>query len=140
MGTDALILDTGPVVAFTDRDDRHHEACAELIAGHDGPLLVPQLCVSEVSHVLRSRIGPGSDVGILFDLATGAFLAAPAEPADWARIADLVATYRSLGLDATDASVVALAERLGVVRIATLDRRHFAAVRPAHVDAFELVP
>jgi uncharacterized protein len=33
-----------------------------------------------------------------------------------------------------------LAERFGEPRLATLDQRHFRAVRPTHVEAFELVP
>jgi predicted nucleic acid-binding protein len=59
---------------------------------------------------------------------------------DWQRIQDLVTTYADLRLGGTDASVVALAERHGAVRIATLNRRHFAVVRPRHADAFELLP
>lgn len=39
-----------------------------------------------------------------------------------------------------DASIVAVAERLDVRKIATLDRRHFSVVRPRHVDALELIP
>jgi hypothetical protein len=33
-----------------------------------------------------------------------------------------------------------LAERERQTRIATLDRRHFAAIKPRHVAAFELLP
>jgi hypothetical protein len=36
--------------------------------------------------------------------------------------------------------VIALAERRGVERIATLNRRHFAVVRPRHTTAFEILP
>jgi hypothetical protein len=36
--------------------------------------------------------------------------------------------------------VIALAERQGAVRIATLNRRHFTVVRPRHAAAFELLP
>ena len=60
--------------------------------------------------------------------------------ADLGRMAELVGQYADLGLGGIDASVVAIAERLGVVKIATLDRRHFSVVRPAHVDAFTLLP
>ncbi len=35
---------------------------------------------------------------------------------------------------------MALAERLDVTTIATLDHRDFRVVRPAHTDAFELIP
>lgn len=59
---------------------------------------------------------------------------------DWQRIGELVTTYASLPLGGTDASVIALAERLDVTRIATLDRRHFGIVRPRHIAGFELVP
>ncbi|MFZ0216714.1 MAG: VapC toxin family PIN domain ribonuclease, partial [Candidatus Dormiibacterota bacterium] len=50
------------------------------------------------------------------------------------------ARYRDLPLGTVDASVVTTAERLGVKEIATVDRRHFAVVRPAHTDAFTLLP
>ena len=43
-------------------------------------------------------------------------------------------------LDGTDANLIAIAERLGTTRIATLDRAHFTVVRPAHCNAFDLVP
>jgi uncharacterized protein len=33
-----------------------------------------------------------------------------------------------------------VAERLGVREIASLDRRHFTAVRASHVEAFTLLP
>jgi uncharacterized protein len=49
-------------------------------------------------------------------------------------------TYADLRLGGTDASLVALAERLGVTRIATLNRRDFSVVRPRHIDSFELLP
>jgi hypothetical protein len=56
------------------------------------------------------------------------------------RIAQLVAEYDDMPLGTVDASVVAAAERLQVIQIATLDRKHFSVVRPAHADAFELLP
>ena len=59
---------------------------------------------------------------------------------DWARMAELVQQYADLRLGGTDASIVALAERLNVTTIVTLDRRHFAAVRPLHAETFTLLP
>jgi uncharacterized protein len=60
--------------------------------------------------------------------------------ADYARMADLVVVYGSLPLGTTDASVIALAERLKLAEVATLDRRHFRVVRPNHVNALTLLP
>ncbi|WP_225978680.1 twitching motility protein PilT [Gandjariella thermophila] len=56
------------------------------------------------------------------------------------RMAQLVKTYADLPLGAVDASVITVAERLGISRVATLDRRHFTVVRPKHVPALELLP
>lgn len=56
------------------------------------------------------------------------------------RMAELVEQYEDSGLDTTDASIIAMAERLGVTELATRNRRHFAFVRPRHVPAFTLLP
>ena len=53
----------------------------------------------------------------------------------------LVSTsYHDLSLGGTDAGLIAIAERLGVTRIATLDHRHFRVVRPAHCEALTILP
>jgi hypothetical protein len=36
--------------------------------------------------------------------------------------------------------VIATCESLGETKVATLDRRHFAAVRPRHCEALTLLP
>jgi predicted nucleic acid-binding protein len=59
---------------------------------------------------------------------------------DMQRMAALVRQYADLGLGGTDAAVIATAERLGVTRVATVDRRHFTVVRPAHAESFTLLP
>jgi predicted nucleic acid-binding protein len=60
--------------------------------------------------------------------------------ADYERMAELVETYADFPLGTTDAAVVAVAERLQIIDVATLDRRHFSVVRPWHVEAFTLLP
>jgi uncharacterized protein len=64
----------------------------------------------------------------------------PPTPEDFIRIADRIEQYADFPLGGVDASVIALAERLGTTLVLTLDRRHFAAVRPSHCDALELLP
>jgi predicted nucleic acid-binding protein len=53
---------------------------------------------------------------------------------------ELVEQYADFPLGGTDASVIALAERLDAPVIVSLDRRHFGAVAPRHRAAFELLP
>jgi predicted nucleic acid-binding protein len=101
---------------------------------------VPTLVITEVVYLLGTRLGAEPEIRFLGDLAAGAFTVEPVAAADWLRIAELVARYRDLPLGTVDASVVAAAERLGLTEIATVDRRHFTVVRPAHVATFTLLP
>lgn len=111
-----------------------------LLETHVVPLLVPHLVITEVAYLLGTRLGARAEVRFLGDLASGAFTVEPVHPGGWLRIAELVAEYRNLPLGTVDASIVALAERLGLSTIATLDRRHFSVVCPSHVQSFELLP
>jgi len=92
-----------------------------------------------VTYLLRTRIGTDAEVRFIADLAAGNLIPEPVAASDWLRIAELVAAYRDLPLGAVDASVIAMAERLAVREIATLDRRHFTVVQPA-TGAFNLLP
>ena len=140
MGPRALIVDSGPLVAYVDVRETDHEACLRLLVEHPGSLVVPHLVIAEVAYLIGSRQGPAPEIAFLGDLAAGRFLVDPVEPADWERIAELVWRYRDLPLGTVDASVVATAERLGIAEVATLDHRHLSVVRPRHVDALTLLP
>lgn len=123
-----------------DADDRYHQPCRKLLETHPGPLVAPVLTITEVSYLLGSRLGAEAEVRFLGDLAGGAFTVEPVHARDWLRISELVWQYRDLPLGTVDASVVAAAERLEIETVATLDRRHFGVVRPAHVRALTLIP
>lgn len=90
-------------------------------------------------YLLGTRLGPEAEVRFLGDLAGGGFAVEPVHPGDWLRVAELVWAYRDLPLGTVDAFVVAAAERLRLSEVATLDRRHFSVVRPAHTAGFTLL-
>ncbi len=133
-------MDAGPLYAYVDADDRHHQASLRLLLDHPGPLLVPILVITEVAYLIGSRLAVEAEVRFLGDLAAGELTVESVAAGDWLRIAELVARYRDLPLGTVDASVVAAAERLDITEIATLDRRHFGVVRPAHASTFEILP
>ena len=135
-----LIVDTGVVLAASDNGDPDHAACAGLLQDSDGPLVTTALVIAESAYLIGRQLGAASEARFFRSIAEGEITVEPLSPADDLRIADLVEQYTSLPLGGTDASVIALAERLGETRIATLDHRHFTVVRPAHCDTFELVP
>ena len=135
-----LIVDTGPLVATADRDDPDHEACQTLLEGSVGPLVTTGLVIAEAAFLIARQVGPAGEAALIADVAEGRLVVDGLGSADWTRIGELVEGYADLGLGATDASVIALAERHRSSEIATLDRRHFHVVRPGHVDGFTLLP
>ena len=85
-------------------------------------------------------LGAAAEALFLQSLSHPRFRVETVGPNDLRRMAELVETYHDLRLGTTDASVVALAERLSQREVATLDRRHFTVVRPSHVEALTLLP
>lgn len=136
----ALVLDTGPLVAALDRDDRDHLRCAELLEGADEDLVVPALVLVEVDYWVCRLGGVEAWATFVEDMAAGAYRLEVVTEEDLVRAADLEKQYADLGLGVVDASVIATCERLGEIKVATLDRRHFSVVRPRHCSALELFP
>ena len=134
----SLLLDTGPLIAAIDLSDKHHARCAALLESAGRPLLVPTTVLVEVCWLLEER--PDIESTFLASVAAGEFEHVTVTAGDLARMAELVRTYADLPLGAVDASVVAVAERLGLRDVATLDRRHFTVVRPKHTTALNLLP
>ena len=132
------VVDAGPLYAAADGDDQDHEACRAVLSRADLRLVVPALAVAEATYFVGRRLGAPAEAAFLRGL--GALDVEGPSPEDFARIAQLVETYADFPLGGTDASVIALAERVGAGIVVTLDRRHFAAVKPSHRDAFQLLP
>lgn len=132
-----IVIDSGPLIAAVNSQDNHHETCVTFLRTYPGLLLVPATVVSEVCRLVEKRDGSRAEAAFLRSFQSGLVLIDIIQP-DLDRISDLVETYT--GLDAVDASVIAVTERLGLTQIATLDRRHFTAVRPQHTEAFTFLP
>ena len=134
------MVDTGPLVAAALVDDPDHEACAAWFRMVPAPLSVPDLVIPEVCYLLAQGARAPVEGAFLRSLVSGRLNVEHVVNADLERAAELVEQYADLGLGAVDASVIAVAERLGAAEIATLDHRHFTVVRPRHAAAFALLP
>lgn len=132
------IVDTGPIYAAVDRDDRWHRASVEAMQRPEVRLVFPTMAIAEATYLIGTRIGPDVESRFLSSLVS-CEVEAP-HPDEWKRIAELCEAYADFPLGGTDASVVSLAERLDTDLIITLDRRHFSAVKPIHCDGFRLLP
>ncbi len=136
MTTAALLCDTGAILDYLDPSAPDHEAFRVAI-DRARARYVPGLVLAEMDYFLRNH--RKAMRALMADLARGAFtLAAPTVPM-LQRAMAIDRHYEDLRLGLVDASIVALAERLGVTRIATRDVRHFSAVRLRDGGSFDLV-
>lgn len=111
-----------------------------MLAAEPGVLRTTALVLAETAYLIGRQLGPAAEADFFHAVAAQELEIETLTSGDLTRIAELVEKYVDVPLGGTDASVMAISERHLQTRIATLDRRHFAVVRPKHTTTFEIVP
>lgn len=132
----ALICDTGALIDYLVESAPDHRRFRDAI-DKARTRYVPGLVLSEVDYFLRDE--RGAMQLFMQDLARGAFTYASPTVGQLSRAMEVDRRFADLRLGLVDSSVVALAESIGIRRLATRDVRHFEAVRLRDGRAFELV-
>jgi uncharacterized protein len=135
-----ILLDASAVIAAADRDDLNHATAVGWFRRADEPLLLGALTLAELDVVLQRDIGQAATVALVQSVVDGAIRIVPPTDDDLARAAELMAEAAEHRPRLADACLVATAERLGVRRVATFDRRPIAVFQPRHVRSFDLEP
>lgn len=135
-----ILADSSGTVAGLLPPDRWHAVASSFLASNHEAVVLPSTTVAEVAYFLGERSTARVEAQFLRGVAAGVYPVLDPLPADYLRAADLVEQYADFPLGTVDALIVAMAERLGVTTIFTLDRRRFGAVKPAHCESFTLVP
>ena len=120
-----LLIDTGPLVAWFDADDGNHERVRRFLDGYEGELISTWPVLTETCHLLPESMVPRFMQWIAHGGLTVVELPASAAAA----VADRMGKYADLPMDLADASLVWVAESLGVFDVATLDRRDLGVYR-----------
>lgn len=130
-----VIVDTGPLVAWFDANDAHHELARGFLDGYSGALLTTWPVLGEVCHLL-----PGHMVaGFLHWVGRGGVTVVDVPVSALPGLADRIDKYADLPMDLADCSLIWLAESLGLLDIATVDRRDFGVYRTARGEALRNV-
>jgi hypothetical protein len=132
----ALICDTGALIDYLVASAPDHAAFRRAMDGAR-TRYVPDLVLAEVDYFLRERREVMA--GLMGELRRGAFTYAQPTLPQLVRAVEIDQGHPSLDLGLVDASIVALAEELGVTRLATRDVRDFGAVELRDGRRFELV-
>lgn len=138
-----ILCDTGPLVALSNERDEHYFTANNLfrdlhMAGET--LALPATVLADTCYWLNEHGGAEVEAAFLDAVADGTLQLVDLTTEDVGRMAELVRQFSSFPLGGSDASVVAIGERLGVREIATFDRRHFTAITPKDGGHFTLLP
>ena len=136
---ESVIADTGFVVALANRADQRHRDVLPVYSHH--PLiLMPQLVLVEAAYLIGRDAGIPTVVKFLRGLPASRFEIIAVTDQDIARTANLIEQYADSKVDFVDASIIAIAERLKIQTVLTIDQRDFRMVRPHHCESFTLLP
>lgn len=120
-----VLLDTGPLVALFNADDKHHAAATAWLAGCEAELHTVEPVLTEAAFFL-----PGRQPAALAELAASGVLRVHHPAGEhFKRIGSILRKYADLDADWADACLVWAAESTGIHQIATLDIRDFSLYR-----------
>jgi uncharacterized protein len=136
----AILLDPSMVLAAADTADLNHAAAAAWFGDVSEPLLLGAVALAELDVVLQRELGQAASLALVESLVTGSIRLVTPTEADLRRAAELLLEATEHRPRLADALLVAAAERLGVRRVATFDRRPIAIFRPRHLRALDLEP
>jgi len=122
-----ILVDAGPLVALVDADDQHHAKCVAALRALREPLATVWPPLTEAMYLLADL--PKAQEAIWEMVERGALQLLPVHAADVSRIRELMRKYADRPMDMADASLLRVAEREGIRRIFTLDRKDFSVYR-----------
>lgn len=125
----SILVDAGPLVALGDPDDNAHHAALVWARKAPLPLVSTWAVITEASHFLHRAKRP-----LFRQIESGALLIDELTSLDMPRLLSIFEKYPQA--DFADASLVLIAERLGITNIATLDARDFSVYRTASGAGF----
>lgn len=134
------MADTGVLYALADISDRWHARVRDWWSASQRRVAIPVTVLPEVSYLLATRIGPSAELAFIRSLADGELELEQLERDDVLRSVELMQRYADMPLGFVEATVVAVAERLGTREVATTDRRHFGVLRTTNSGPLILVP
>jgi predicted nucleic acid-binding protein len=129
----AVLVDTGPLVALFVRNDPDHARVAKWLRSHQGRLLTTWHVLTEVCHFLTPEVS----LRFLRWVDNGGATLVEVPPQELAQIIRMIEKYRDRPMDLADASLIWLAGHSGLREILTIDAGDFAIFRTPQGKPFK---
>ena len=115
-----VLIDSGPLSALFDKDDKYHSRAKQFIREYRGELITTAAVITEVVYLLD--FGVQTQINFLNWVSRGALTLSDIKQHEYHRVVELFIKYSDLPIDFADASLVLLSENLRITKIATIDR------------------
>lgn len=135
-----ILLDTSGLLSAIDASQRHHAACAEVLAETPPPLLLSPFVLAELDDLLATQVDSAAQLALVDEVARGVYRLEPFGAQDVAVARDVMRRYANLAIGLADASLVVLARRHRTRDVLTLDERHFRTLRTLDGRRFRALP
>ena len=138
-GLSDTLIDAGPLAAVLNRNNDYYAECLRLFRTFRSPFYTTLPVLGEAMYLLGRRVGWAAQEGLWKIILHGDLIIEHPSPAEIVRMSELMSKYSDRPMDFADASLVALAERLSLDRIFTVDRRDFSTYRLNGKKAFTVI-
>lgn len=135
-----VIVDTSFLVSLTNPLEQRHGDCVQVARDLRGKLVVPITTLPESTHLIAHRISHRAMRAFISQLQHPQWHIENLTMADLERAHHILNQYSDALLDFADSTIVAIAERLEIDTVLTLDQRDFRMIRPKHTAYFTLLP
>lgn len=133
-----IAIDTGPIVALFDKDDKYHRTCIEILKGIKEPLVTTWPVLTEAFYLLNFSWRVQDDLWEF--IHRGGIRIEALDRNIYTRCRDLMKKYHDLPIDLADATLVAISEEIDISTVFTLDHKDFSIFKPKHIKRFTLLP
>jgi uncharacterized protein len=133
------LIDTGFMLAVLSVNDSRHKNCRAVVDLEPNPLM-PSIVLPELAYMVIRDLGHQAFIRFMHQLLDNSGQLVAATESDLSRATELMEKYLDGRIDLVDCVIVAMAERLNISRILTVDQRDFRILRPNHIPAFEILP
>lgn len=133
------LIDTGFMFAVLDENDIDHDSCS-IVFKREPNMLLPEAVLPELAYLIIRSLGYKTLTTFLDYIVAENLPLISTIPQDLERASEILKKYADSKIDYVDCMIMAIAERLNVNRILTVDQRDFRLFRPRHCDFFEIVP
>lgn len=113
------IIDSGPLIALFDKDDKYHHLVVEFFKSFEGEFITSWAVITEVTHMLDFNLNVQID--FLKWVELGALTLYPIEQSELREIIKMMSKYTNVPMDLADSTLMYIAQKENIRNIVSID-------------------